>query len=282
MIGCIGGSSYHTNKSFIMYYHLTSCLFFPYSHQIVVTQPRRIAAIGVASRVAEERGEVVGGSSSSLGYMIRGENKTSTATRLAFCTTGIVLRRLQESGGGGGGGSGSSSAISCLTHLVIDEVHERSLDSDLLLALIRPLLHYHPHLRLILMSATMDTQRIINYFSSSTSSPPPPRLHIPGFTHPVEDLWLKQVCDLVGYSPPWMRAPGGGGGGGREEAEAIIDYRLLVRVVEYLTSQHFRTHYPGPSQVGQLSEELLANWRRRRRSNHDDDDDEEEGGREGD
>lgn len=89
---------------------------------------------GVAQRVAEERGEgPVGSPSSSVGYMIRGENRTGPSTRLAFCTTGVVLRRLQ------GGGTGALAA-SGVTHVVVDEVHERNLDADFLLLLAKRLL----------------------------------------------------------------------------------------------------------------------------------------------
>lgn len=79
---------------------------------IVCTQPRRISAIGVAERVAEERLEHVG---NTIGYQIRLENKISSNTRLTFCTTGILLRRLE-----------SDSTLNTVSHIIIDEVHERS------------------------------------------------------------------------------------------------------------------------------------------------------------
>lgn len=79
---------------------------------IVCTQPRRISAIGVAERVAEERLDNVGG---TVGYQIRLENKISSSTRLTFCTTGILLRRLE-----------SDSTLNTVSHIIIDEVHERS------------------------------------------------------------------------------------------------------------------------------------------------------------
>lgn len=79
---------------------------------IVCTQPRRISAIGVAERVAQERLEKVG---SSIGYQIRLESKTSSSTRLMFCTTGILLRRLA-----------GDPLLPEVTHIVVDEVHERS------------------------------------------------------------------------------------------------------------------------------------------------------------
>ena len=64
---------------------------------IVCTQPRRISAIGVASRVAEERGEAIDGDRSTIGYSVRGQSRRTARTRLLFCTTGVLLRRMQQS-----------------------------------------------------------------------------------------------------------------------------------------------------------------------------------------
>lgn len=90
--------------------------------RVLVTQPRRIAAVGVAQRVADERCERVG---EGVGYKIRGESKAGPDTRLLFCTTGLLLRRMQ-----------GDPQLDELTHLVVDEVHERHLDADFLLALL--------------------------------------------------------------------------------------------------------------------------------------------------
>ncbi|KAJ8936706.1 hypothetical protein NQ318_020318 [Aromia moschata] len=80
--------------------------------EIVCTQPRRISAIGVAERVADERIENVG---NTVGYQIRLESKVSSSTRLTFCTTGILLRRLE-----------GEPTLPNVTHIIVDEVHERS------------------------------------------------------------------------------------------------------------------------------------------------------------
>ena len=82
--------------------------------EIVCTQPRRISAIGVAERVADERAEKIG---QTVGYQIRLENKISTVTRLTFCTMGILLRRLEL-----------DPYLSSVSHVVVDEVHERSVE----------------------------------------------------------------------------------------------------------------------------------------------------------
>lgn len=82
--------------------------------EIVCTQPRRISALGVAERVADERIEKVG---NTVGYQIRLESKISSSTRLTFCTTGILLRRLE-----------SEPTLPEVTHIIVDEVHERSVE----------------------------------------------------------------------------------------------------------------------------------------------------------
>lgn len=94
----------------------------PDEFRVLVTQPRRIAAVGVAQRVADERCERVG---AGVGYQIRGESKVGADTRLLFCTTGLLLRRMQ-----------GDPLLDELTHLIVDEVHERHLDADFLLALL--------------------------------------------------------------------------------------------------------------------------------------------------
>lgn len=86
---------------------------------IICTQPRRISAIGVADRVADERAEKIG---QTVGYQIRLESRRSKETRLLFCTTGVLLRRLQ-----------CDSSVSGVSHIFVDEVHERDLNSDFLL-----------------------------------------------------------------------------------------------------------------------------------------------------
>ena len=148
----------------------------PEFSKIVVAQPRRLAATGVAVRVAEERGESKPGVG-SVGYSVRGDSAVGMNTRILFCTYGILLRQLQSAG-----------ALDSITHVIIDEVHERNLDGDVLMALLKQLLPSTPHLRLVLMSATLDTDRFSSYWGSNT-----PRLHIPGRTFPVEGYFLEGV-----------------------------------------------------------------------------------------
>ena len=172
----------------------------PESAKIVVAQPRRLAATGVAARVAEERGEFKPGSA-SVGYVVRGDSAVGRSTRLLFCTYGVVLRQLQR-----------ESALDCITHIVIDEVHERNLDGDVLMALLKQCLEDNPKLHVVLMSATLDAERFAAYWGTNT-----PRMHIPGRTFPVHDFYLEDVLELTGYNPPKKPKKKFYGGGGQNQ-----------------------------------------------------------------
>ena len=148
---------------------------------IIVTQPRRVSAIGVASRVSAERAE-----DGSVGYVIRGESKASPKTKILFCTTGVVLRRL-----------GGGDKLENVSHIIVDEVsmitslrvqrsksrqvHERSVEGDFLLLELKELLHANSSIKVILMSATINQATFVEYFGGA------PVIEIPGFTHPVKD-----------------------------------------------------------------------------------------------
>ncbi|KAJ3099000.1 hypothetical protein HDU97_003527 [Phlyctochytrium planicorne] len=155
---------------------------------IICTQPRRISALSLAERVAAERGEDVG---QTVGYTVRGETKKSKGTRLTFCTAGVLLRMLQ-----------SDPSLEGVTHVIIDEVHERSVDSDFLLVILKELLNRKKGaLSLILMSATINSETFSNYFNSA------PVLNIPGFTHPVKDLYLEDIFSTTKYVPDTVGRP---------------------------------------------------------------------------
>ena len=110
-----------------------------YQHNYII-HISRLAAIGVANRVATERNESSPGQQ-SIGYVVRGDHAISHQTRLLFCTTGVLLRHLQ-----------SKHALDCITHIVVDEVHERQLDTDVLLGILKDGLTNVPHLKVVLMS----------------------------------------------------------------------------------------------------------------------------------
>lgn len=155
--------------------------------KIYCTEPRRISAISLARHVSEELGESKGelGSSRSLvGYSIRLEAKTSRETRLVYATTGIVMRMLE-----------GSNDLGEITHLVLDEVHERSIDSDFLLIVLKRLLTQRRDLKVVLMSATVDAERFSRYLGEA------PILNVPGRTFPVNVRYLEDAIEVTGYSP---------------------------------------------------------------------------------
>uniref|UniRef100_A0A0K2UZ34 Putative ATP-dependent RNA helicase DHX57 n=1 Tax=Lepeophtheirus salmonis TaxID=72036 RepID=A0A0K2UZ34_LEPSM len=152
---------------------------------IIVTQPRRISAIGVAERVAQERNEKIG---NLVGYSIRLETKASNKTRLLFCTTGILLRRLE-----------GDADLKDVTHVFVDEVHERSEESDFLLLILRDLLLKRKDLKIILMSATLNADLFVNYFKN-THIKSPPIVDIPGRTFPVKQLFLEEIISKCAYN----------------------------------------------------------------------------------
>lgn len=159
---------------------------------IIVTQPRRISALGLADRVSEERCTVVG---QEVGYSIRGENKSSRDTKITFVTTGVLLRRLQTSGGRV---EDVASSLADVSHVVIDEVHERSLDTDFLLSILRDVLARRKDLKLILMSATLDSATFGNYFKADGLQVG--FVEIAGRTFPVQDYFLDDIIEQTGFT----------------------------------------------------------------------------------
>uniref|UniRef100_A0A665UWD4 ATP-dependent RNA helicase DHX29 n=1 Tax=Echeneis naucrates TaxID=173247 RepID=A0A665UWD4_ECHNA len=151
---------------------------------IVVTQPRRISAISLACRVSQELGcdDGPGSKSSLCGYQIRMENQSGEWTRLLYCTTGVLLRKLQH-----------DKHLSSLTHIIVDEVHERSVQSDFLLTILKDVVMRRSDLQLILMSATVDCDKFSNYFNRC------PVINIPGRTFPVEVFHMEDIVEQTGY-----------------------------------------------------------------------------------
>ncbi|XP_014746641.1 PREDICTED: putative ATP-dependent RNA helicase DHX57 isoform X2 [Sturnus vulgaris] len=156
---------------------------------IICTQPRRISAISVAERVAKERTEKIG---LTVGYQIRLESVKSSATRLLYCTTGVLLRRLE-----------GDLTLQGVTHVIVDEVHERTEESDFLLLVLKDIMVQRPDLRIILMSATLNAELFSQYFHSC------PIINIPGRTFPVDQFFLEDVIAMTRYvlegSSPYRR-----------------------------------------------------------------------------
>lgn len=150
--------------------------------KIYCTQPRRISAISLARRVAEEMGEGKGKVGGLVGYAIRLENTVTDRTRLIYATTGIVMRMLER-----------STELSDVTHLILDEVHERSIESDFLMVVLKRLLVKRKDLKVVLMSATLDAERFSEYLGGA------PVLQVPGRTFPVQEFFLEDAIEATGY-----------------------------------------------------------------------------------
>lgn len=121
--------------------------------KIVVTQPRRVAAMSVAKRVAEEYGCKLG---NEVGFSVRFENKTSEKTVLKFATDGILLREAMV-----------DPLLLEYSAVMIDEAHERSVATDLLLCLCREVCRARPEFRLLILSATINAKQFSDYFDGA-------------------------------------------------------------------------------------------------------------------
>lgn len=140
--------------------------------QVACTQPRRVAAMSVAQRVAEEMDVKLG---EEVGYSIRFENKTCNKTILKYMTDGMLLREAME--------DHDLTRYSCI---VLDEAHERTLATDILMGLLKQVVKRRPDLKIIIMSATLDAEKFQRYFNEA------PLLAVPGRTHPVDIYYTPE------------------------------------------------------------------------------------------
>ncbi|KAK4190325.1 putative Pre-mRNA-splicing factor ATP-dependent RNA helicase PRP43 [Podospora australis] len=145
---------------------------------IACTQPRRVAAMSVAQRVANELDVQLG---EEVGYSIRFENRTGPKTLLKYMTDGQLLREAMH--------DPDMTRYSCI---ILDEAHERTLATDILMALLKEIAQRRSDLKIIVMSATLDAQKFQTYFSLKKEDPPAPLLAVPGRTHPVEIFYTPE------------------------------------------------------------------------------------------
>jgi ATP-dependent helicase HrpA len=136
---------------------------------IGVTQPRRIAATSVAARVASELGVQLG---NEVGYQIRFSNRSGPGTYVKFMTDGILLAELQ-----------GDPMLRAYDTIVIDEAHERTLNIDFLLGVVKRLVPKRPDLRVIVSSATLETERFSAFFDGA------PVVSVSGRGYPVETIY---------------------------------------------------------------------------------------------
>uniref|UniRef100_A0AAG5DB48 RNA helicase n=1 Tax=Anopheles atroparvus TaxID=41427 RepID=A0AAG5DB48_ANOAO len=148
---------------------------------VCVTQPRRISAISVSERIANERCENLG---VAVGYSVRFDSVLPRPFgSILFCTIGVLLRKLE-------------AGLRGVSHVIVDEIHERDVNSDFILVVLRDMVHTYPDLRVILMSATIDTTLFSSYFGEC------PVLEVQGRTFPVEQLFLEDCIEMLNFMPP--------------------------------------------------------------------------------
>eukprot|EP00929_Paragymnodinium_shiwhaense_P106647 TRINITY_DN7220_c0_g1_i1.p1 TRINITY_DN7220_c0_g1~~TRINITY_DN7220_c0_g1_i1.p1 ORF type:complete len:696 (-),score=153.23 TRINITY_DN7220_c0_g1_i1:408-2495(-) len=139
---------------------------------IAVTQPRRVAAMSVASRVAQEMDVELG---EEVGYLIRFEDVTSDKTKIKYMTDGMLLRECMD-----------DPQMTKYSIIVLDEAHERTLSTDILFGLLKEVLVKRPDLRCLIMSATLEAEKFQEYWSDA------PLLRVPGRMYPVETFFTMR------------------------------------------------------------------------------------------
>ncbi|KAJ2609896.1 DEAH-box ATP-dependent RNA helicase prp22 [Coemansia sp. RSA 1365] len=140
--------------------------------RIGCTQPRRVAATSVAKRVAEEVGCRLG---TTVGYTIRYEDCTSPETKIKYCTDGMLIREILM-----------DSDLRRYSVIMLDEAHERGLNTDVLFGLLKDTCRRRPDLKVIVTSATLDAEKFSKYFNNC------PIFTIPGRTFPVEVMFSRE------------------------------------------------------------------------------------------
>eukprot|EP01086_Lenisia_limosa_P008805 TRINITY_DN310_c0_g1_i3.p1 TRINITY_DN310_c0_g1~~TRINITY_DN310_c0_g1_i3.p1 ORF type:complete len:871 (+),score=109.70 TRINITY_DN310_c0_g1_i3:2-2614(+) len=139
--------------------------------KIGCTQPRRVAAMSVAARVADEMEVKIG---HEVGYSIRFEDCTSEKTKIKYMTDGMLLREFL-----------TEPDLSSYSVMIIDEAHERTLHTDVLFGLVKDIARFRPDIKLIISSATLDAKKFSIYFDNA------PIFNVPGRRFPVDILYTK-------------------------------------------------------------------------------------------
>ena len=158
--------------------------------RVIVTQPRRIAARAAARRLAQLLGQSVG---ESAGWSVRGESRVSAATRVEFVTTGVLLRRLQR-----------DPELAGTSAVILDEVHERAVDADLLQAMLHDVRStLRPDLAVVAMSATLESERLRALWANEDGHAAS-EVTSPGGLFAVEEVWCPPIRPIAALSERGM------------------------------------------------------------------------------
>jgi pre-mRNA-splicing factor ATP-dependent RNA helicase DHX15/PRP43 len=139
---------------------------------VACTQPRRVAAMSVAQRVSEEMDVSLG---QEVGYSIRFEDCSGPKTLLKYMTDGMLLREGM-----------SEPMLDNYQVILLDEAHERTLATDILMGVLKTVIQHRADLKLVIMSATLDAGKFQHYFDNC------PLMNVPGRTHPVEIFYTPE------------------------------------------------------------------------------------------
>ena len=163
--------------------------------RVLVTQPRRVAARAAARRLAQLTGTPLGG---LVGYSVRGDRQVSAATRVEFVTDGLFVRRLI-----------GDPDLAGVAAVVLDEIHERSLDGDLAFGMVREVAELREDLRLLVMSATLDADRWAGLLGTTGGDGPAPVVAVDAHPHSLRVTWAPPPpgvarVDARGVTPAFL------------------------------------------------------------------------------
>ena len=216
--------------------------------RVIVTAPRRVAVRAAARRLAELAGVELGG---TVGYTVRGDRRVSRETSVEFATPGVITRRLLRDGD-----------LPGVSGVILDEVHERNLDSDILLGMLRDLRELRDDMTLVAMSATVDAPRFAGLLASPGA--PAPIVAADSVLHPLEVRWAPSPVarlDHRGVTWPFLdyvvrqaadalrNAPGDGD---------VLVFVPGVREVEYVIGALERMDLAASAGSGTRGVEILA------------------------
>ena len=199
---------------------------------IGVTQPRRIAAVSVAARIAQEEQVALG---EEVGYAIRFDDNTSSRTQLKVMTDGILLEEARH-----------DADFSAYGVLIIDEAHERSLNIDFTLGLLHRALEHRDDLKVIISSATMNPEVFQRYFSFKGT--PAPLVSIKSRPYPVDISYVPVSDERDGVT--------------EAAAESVVNYHLRAKRGE-VEPGHVLVFMPGEGAIRATEDAIFERYRKK-------------------